>query len=92
MTPIQRKACLSVNGLRFGLNGLRFQSFARSMVRRGEMPGWKLIELTPRQLCRLALMIRRFLRQIGDDNLLFWAQRVLADAKFSVPEEEPCQQ
>jgi hypothetical protein len=91
VTSMQRRACFSLNGLSFGRSGLGVRSFARAMVRRAECVAWKSIELTPRQLERLARAVRRFRRQIGDPNLLFWSQRVLAEQAFStLSQEEPC--
>jgi hypothetical protein len=82
MTPMQRNACESLRGLRFGRCG-GYREFARLMVRSAEIGAWPAIQLTPKQIQRLARAIRRFRRQINDANLLFWAQRVLAEAAFS---------
>jgi hypothetical protein len=82
VTPIQRSACLALKGVSFGLVSGGQHLFARSMVRRGECPGWALIELSPKQLTRLAQTVRKFRRQIRNPDLQFWAQRVLADASF----------
>jgi hypothetical protein len=46
-----------------------------------------LIELSDRQVFRLALLIRTYRRQVGDPNLLFWAQRTLVEASLSFHEE-----
>jgi hypothetical protein len=54
------------------------------MFRRGSSSGWQSIELTPRQLARLARHLRKYRRQVADPDLLFWCQRVLADAQFPV--------
>jgi len=88
MTPIQRKACLSLRGLSYGRFGLGTHAFARAMVRRGEARAWPFIELSQRNLMRLARSVRRFRRQICDPHLLFLAQRTLAEAN----QEEPCRQ
>lgn len=86
MTPIQRRACLALYPVSYGrLIGPR--AFALAMHRRADGEGWRSIQLTDRQLERLANHVRKFRRQIGDPNLLFWAQRVLAEAKFSKKEE-----
>jgi hypothetical protein len=58
------------------------------MVRRAECPGWRSIELTDRQLARLARTVRKFRRQIDDPHLLYWSQRVLAEQRFAEPAQE----
>jgi hypothetical protein len=89
VTTIQRQACLSLNGLHYGRYEF-YRNFGRSMVRLAEQPAWPLIELSDNQLYRLARAVRKFRRQINDPDLLFWAQRVLADATFQI-QEELCQ-
>lgn len=92
MTPIQRTACLTISGLAYG-RATGDRNFARAMVRLAAGEGWESIELTTRQLQRLARHHRRYRRQVRSPNLLFWAQRVLAEAVSSVPtQEESCPQ
>ncbi len=87
MSPVQRRACLALVGLSYGR--CRFaSSFARNMQRRAERADWAAVELTPRQLRRLAKQHQRYRRQIRSPHLLFWAQRTLAD--LSKLQEEPC--
>ena len=93
MTPIQRRACLALSRIGYGRNPamLGAMTFGNAMLCRGERGDWRSIEFTDRQLHRLAKHIRKFRRQIGEPNLLFWSQRVLAEACF-FSKEEPCQQ
>jgi hypothetical protein len=89
MTRIQRQACLAAGKILFGRNPVMMggRPFARAMSRRGSSGAWKLIELSDRQVFRLALLIRTYRRQVGDPNLLFWAQRTLVEASLSFHEE-----
>lgn len=90
MTPMQRHACHSLRGLAFGRQ-LGYHSFARSMVRLAGLPAWPAIDLSPRQVRRLAICVRKFRRQIADPHLLFWSQRALAELA-TITQEEPCPQ
>jgi hypothetical protein len=89
MTAIQRSACLSLVGLAYG-RAAKARAFARSMQRRAESNGWHVIELTPKQVRRLAKQVRRYRRQIKSPDLLFWAQRTLAEAQPLFPLEASC--
>jgi hypothetical protein len=89
VTRIQRQACLAAGKIRFGRNPKTMggRAFAKAMSRRGSSGAWKAIELSSRQLWRLARLIRKYRRQIADPNLLFWAQRTLAESSLSLHEE-----
>ena len=89
MTPIQRRACLSLRGI--VLSKFAPWRLRKALIARGESERWRSTELTARQLACLARLVRRYRRQIGDSNLLFWAQRVLAEQQFTSIAEEPCQ-
>lgn len=89
MTPIQRRACLALSPISVAYGRAQFsRRFGHCMQRRAESPRWEWIELTPRQLHRLATNLRRYRRQIRNQDLLFWAQRTLAE--LSQIEEIPC--
>lgn len=79
MTPIQRRACRSLKNVAYG-RAHRHRVFGLVMARKAERRNWQRIELTPKQLRRVAMLVRRYRRQIGSPNLLFWSQRMLAEA------------
>jgi hypothetical protein len=78
MTPIQRRACRSLQHVAYG-RARGHRVFGLVMARRAERRNWQRVELTPKQLRRVALLVRRYRRQITSPNLLFWAQRTLVE-------------
>jgi len=81
MTAIQRRACRSLEHVAYG-RAANSRRFGLAVARRANRGDWRSIELTPKQLERVARMIRRFRRQIGSPDLLFWAQRTLAESRL----------
>jgi hypothetical protein len=86
MTPMLRKACLSLKCVAYGRHrGDR--RFGNAVAGFASRPDWQAVQLTDRQIARVAYQVRRYRRQIGSPNLLFWAQRTLAEARFQPLEE-----
>lgn len=86
MTKIERKACLALKGVAYGRHrGDR--RFGHAVAKFASRRDWPAVELTDRQIARVAYQVRRYRRQIDSPNLLFWAQRTLADARFQLVEE-----
>jgi hypothetical protein len=80
MTPIQRRACLSLRDVRLSQFGPH--RFRKALIAQAESQTWASIELSAKQVRRLARIVRTFRRQIANPHLLFWAQRVLAEQRF----------
>jgi hypothetical protein len=97
MTPIQRRACLLLRGIQTGKFGPR--RLIKALEARGLSDDWESIELSGRQLWRLARIHRKYRRQVGCADVLFWSQRLLAEQQFSTQQpaasrrqEDLCQQ
>ena len=86
MTSIQRRACRSLKDVAYGRHA-GDRTFGRAMAEKASRPNWEWIELTAKQLARVARQVRRYRRQIRSPDLLFWAQRTLAEALVSTVEE-----
>jgi hypothetical protein len=91
VTPIQRRACLSLAQITFGHFAVGAKRFVRSMIERAESDRWQSIELTGKQLAAVARTIRRFRRQVNNPHILFWAQRTLVELASNPQQEEACQ-
>ncbi len=89
MTPIQRRACLALSGVT--LSRFSPRHFRYAVVELAQSDRWPAVELSAKQVALLARTVRKYRRQIGDANLLFWAQRVLAEGSIDSKLEEPCQ-
>jgi len=83
---MQRRACRALQHVAYG-RAQSLRNFGRAIAKRASRDEWQSIELTPRQLERVARTIRRYRRQITNPNLLFWAQRTLAAGLFQPLEE-----
>jgi hypothetical protein len=83
---MQRRACRALQHVAYG-RSQALRNFGRGMAKRASRDDWQSIELTPRQLERIARTVRRYRRQITNPNLLFWAQRTLAEGLFQTLEE-----
>lgn len=92
MTPIQRRACLSLDRITFGHFPVGARRFVRSMIDTAAKEHWQSIELRAKQLAAVARTLRRFRRQVNDPNILFWAQRILVELATNPQQEEACQQ
>ena len=91
MTPIQRRACLSLRRIKLGHFPTRAHRFVQSMINLAEKDRWESIELSAKQRAGVARTVRRFRRQVNDPNVLFWAQRTLVELA-TTHQEESCQQ
>jgi hypothetical protein len=92
MTPIQRRACLSLRRITFGHFPTGARRFVASMIDVAGQDRWQSIELSAKQLAAIARTLRRFRRQVNDPNILFWAQRILVELSTNPQLEEACQQ
>jgi hypothetical protein len=98
MTPMQRRACLSLREITFGHFPTGARRFVRSMIDIAELHHWESIELSAQQLAGVARTLQRFRRQVNDANVLFWAQRMLVELATipagnpAIQREEPCPQ